>query len=113
MDSGQKLHLLGGRALQISLVKLGYGVGGHSVGSGQGCPNLLPPLFQLPESVLEEAPPQSAELCHWLVEEDVKSRTLLPVALLGHLRDGVSWSARPSAVRPLTFAQNFLHQAPC
>lgn len=95
MHSGQKVHLFGERALQISLVKLGYGVGGHSVGSGKGCPNLLPP-----ESVLEE-PQQSADLCHWLVEEDVKSRTLFPVALLGHLRDGVSWSARPSAVRPV------------
>lgn len=55
--------------------------------------NLLPPLFQLPELVLEE-PQWSADLCHWLVEE-VKSTALLPVALWGQLREGMAQPVWP------------------
>lgn len=67
------------------------------VGTRMGCPEVNAPL---PPSLFKELQ-QPADLCHWLVEEEVKSRTLLPVAQSWHLRDGMSWSAWPRVVLPL------------
>lgn len=59
------------------------------VGTGKGPETSAPHLHPLYSSLLIcEEPQQPADLCHWQVEE-VESRTLLPLALLGHWRDGM------------------------
>lgn len=108
MDLGQKPHLLVGEGSRTVIGQAGVGSGEATmVGTGKGCPEVDAPQ---PPSLFKE-PQQPADLCHWLVEEEVKSRTLLPVAQSGHLRDGMSWSAWPRVVLPVNVCLELLAPA--